>query len=162
MCSSDLFPSHDRRLSAEYRQDAPEAPKSIIIKEAPRAAIITVPPVPDGADGVKLWITGAETTTIDIGGTTTYTYTANPNIYTITACYYDVFGDGEQSPAYTFTISPTFKEEWIADESISLKKVDGVIKDAVADAQKAIPMIDTINGNIDAIDTSIVNKTRVS
>jgi predicted phage tail protein len=136
--------------SVEYRMDKPAAPKNIVIQSAPRAAIITVPPIPDGADGIRLQITGDKTTIVDIGATTTYTYAADPDIYTMTACYYDVFGDGEQSDRYTMTIKPTFNSEWIADESISLAKVDSVIDDALAKGKSAYEGVTNIVANLNS------------
>ena len=52
------------------------------------------------------------------------------------------------SAEYQMTIKPMLDESWIADEAVSLKKVDKTISDAVADAQKAIPRLDKIDTNI--------------
>ncbi len=142
--------SYPASLSYDYPVLA--APDGLTIEKAILAVNISVPDIPAGADGVRLYI---EHQPIDIGKNTHYTYANQAGIYTVTACYYDIFGEGYQTAEYQAVIDPHIDPKYIEDESISLKKVDGTIKTAVSDAQQAIPRIDAIDGNIETINGNI-------
>ena len=142
--------SYPASLSYDYPVLA--APGGLTIEKAILAVNISVPDIPAGADGVRLYI---EHQPIDIGKNTHYTYSNQAGIYTVTACYYDIFGEGYQTAEYQAVIDPYINPKYIEDESISLKKVDGTIKTAVSDAQQAIPRIDAIDGNIETITGNI-------
>lgn len=142
--------SYPASLSYDYPVLA--APGGLTIEKAILAVNISVPDIPAGADGVRLYI---EHQPIDIGKNTHYTYSNQAGIYTVTACYYDIFGEGYQTAEHQAVIDPYVDPKYIEDESISLKKVDGTIKTAVSDAQQAIPRIDAIDGNIETINGNI-------
>ena len=140
--------------SLSYDYPVLGAPGGLTIEKAILAVNISVPDIPAGADGVRLYI---EHQPIDIGKNTHYTYSNQAGIYTVTACYYDIFGEGYQTAEYQTVIDPYIDPKYIEDESISLKKVDGTIKTAVSDAQQAIPRIDVIDGNIETINENITD-----
>ena len=142
--------SYPASLSYDYPVLA--APGGLTVEKAILAVNISVPDIPAGADGVRLYI---EHQPIDIGKNTHYTYSNQAGIYTVTACYYDIFGEGYQTTEHQAVIDPYVDPKYIEDESISLKKVDGTIKTAVSDAQQAIPRIDAIDGNIETINGNI-------
>ena len=142
--------SYPASLSYDYPVLA--APGGLTIEKAILAVNISVPDIPAGADGVRLYI---EHQPIDIGKNTHYTYSNQAGIYTVTACYYDIFGEGYQTTEYQAVIDPYIDPKYIEDESISLKMVDSTIKTAVSDAQQAIPRIDAIDGNIETINGNI-------
>lgn len=75
-------------------------------------------------------------------------YQCEPDVYSVYACYVDIFGEGYRTVGYAFTVKPTIDEEWIEDGAISLKKVDKTIQSAVSDAQQAIPRLDTLDANV--------------
>lgn len=130
------------------------APGGLTIEKGILSANITVPDIPNGADGVRLYI---EHQPIDIGKNTHYSYSNAAGIYTVTACYYDIFGEGYQTAEYQAVIEPYIDPKYIAEESLSLKMMDTTIKGTVADAQEAIPRIEEIDGNIEKIDGNITD-----
>ncbi|MDY6300097.1 MAG: phage tail protein [Selenomonadaceae bacterium] len=138
--------------SLSYDYPVLSAPGGLTIEKAILAVNITVPDIPDGADGVHLYI---EHRQIDIGKNTNYTYSNQAGIYAVTACYYDIFGEGYQTAEYQAVIDPCIDPKYIEEESITLEKVDDTIKTAVSDAQQAIPRIEKIDGNIETIDGNI-------
>lgn len=135
--------SYPAKLSYDYPKL--NAPGGLTIEKGILSANITVPDIPNGADGVRLYI---EQQPIDIGKNTHYTYSNQAGIYTVTACYYDIFGEGYQTAEHQAVIDPYIDPKYIEDESISLKMVDGTIKTAVSDAQQAIPRLDTLDANV--------------
>lgn len=131
--------------SLSYDYPVLGAPSGLTIEKAILAVNISVPDIPAGADGVRLYI---ERNPIDIGKNTHYAYSNQAGIYTVTACYYDIFGDGYQTAEYQAVIDPCIDPKYIEEESITLKKVDDTIKKAVADAQTAIPRLDGLDKDI--------------
>ena len=131
--------------SLSYDYPVLGAPGGLTIEKAILAVNIGVPDIPAGADGVRLYI---EHHPIDIGKNTHYAYSNQAGIYTVTACYYDIFGDGYQTAEYQAVIDPCIDPKYIEEESITLKKVDDTIKKAVADAQTAIPRLDGLDKDI--------------
>lgn len=139
---------YSQPASLSYSYEMLAAPWALTFTEAPRSVIIDVPALIDGADGIRLYIAD---TPVDLGKNTRYTYAAEPGIYEVKACYYDVFGEGNMSQSYSFTIKPTFNDEWIKDGSLSIKKMDAVINDAVKDAQEAIPRLDSLDKSVSSL-----------
>jgi predicted phage tail protein len=131
------------------------APSGLTIEKGILSANITVPDIPSGADGVRLYIKGQP---IDIGKNTHYSYSNAAGIYTVAACYYDIFGEGYQTAEYQAVIEPHIDEKYFADESISLRTVDKSIKQDLADAREAIPRLDNVDTRIDNLDTSTTER----
>ena len=126
--------SYPASLSYDYPVLA--APGGLTIEKAILAVNISVPDIPAGADGVRLYV---EHQPIDIGKNTHYTYSNQAGIYTVTACYYDIFGEGYQTAEYQAVIDPHINPKYIEDESLGLSLMDKTIQDAVKDAQNALP-----------------------
>jgi predicted phage tail protein len=124
--------------SLSYDYPILNAPSSLTIEKAILAVNISVPDLPDGADGVRLYI---EHQPIDIGKNIYYTYSNKAGIYTVTACYYDIFGEGYQTAEYHAVIDPHIDPKYVEDESLTLNMMDKTIKDAVNDAQQALPSL---------------------
>ena len=122
--------------SLSYDYPVLGAPGGLTIEKAILAVNISVPDIPAGADGVRLYI---EHQPIDIGKNTHYTYSNQAGIYTVTACYYDIFGEGYQTAEYQAVIDPHIDPKYIKDESLGLSLMDKTIQDAVKDAQEALP-----------------------
>ena len=141
--------------SLSYDYPALAAPGGLMIEKAILAVNISVPDIPAGADGVRLYI---EQQPIDIGKNTHYTYSNQAGIYTVTACYYDIFGEGYQTAEHQAVIDPHVDEKYFADESISLRTVDKSIKQDLADAREAIPRLDDVDTRIDNLDASTTER----
>lgn len=126
--------SYPAKLSYDYPKL--NAPGGLTIEKGILSANIIVPDIPNGADGVRLYI---EHRPIDIGKNTHYTYSNQAGIYTVTACYYDIFGEGYQTAEYQAVIDPHIDPKYIEDESLGLSLMDKTIQDAIKDAQDALP-----------------------
>lgn len=138
-----------------YNKPMPDAPTNIAITTALRGANFRVPPIPNTATSVRYYISGAKTTDMIEAKNPLVVYQCEPDVYSIYACYVDIFGEGYRTVDYAFTVTPYIDPKYIEDESISLKMVDNTIKTAVSDAQQAIPRIDAIDGNIETINGNI-------
>lgn len=131
-----------------YKKTRPDAPNNITITTALRGANFRVPPIPSTATSVRYYISGTKTTDMIESKNPLVVYQCEPDVYSVYACYVDIFGEGYRTVGYAFTVKPTIDEEWIEDGAISLKKVDKTIQSAVSDAQQAIPRLDTLDANV--------------
>lgn len=131
-----------------YKKTRPDAPTNITITTALRGANFRVPPIPSTATSVRYYISGTKTTDMIESKNPLVVYQCEPDVYSIYACYVDIFGEGYCTVDYAFTITPYIDPEWLKDEAISLKKVDKTIQSAVSDAQQAIPRLDTLDANV--------------
>ena len=138
-----------------YKKTRPDAPNNITITTALRGANFRVPPIPSTATSVRYYISGTKTTDMIESKNPLVVYQCEPDVYSVYVCYVDIFGEGYRTVGYAFTVKPTIDEEWIEDEAISLKKVDKTIQSAVSDAQQAIPRLDSVDNNINTINTNI-------
>ena len=135
-------------LQYTYRQlDAP----TVTFSEIPAGCKITLSALPERANGAKIKI---EDKIIKVEATA-YTYQGKAGIFDVSACYTDIFGEGYWSTTYLMTVKPTIDPSFFANESITLDMVDKTLKEAVADAQEAIPRLDGIDATLDGIDTTI-------
>lgn len=129
--------SYPAKLSYDYPKL--NAPAGITIDKAILSVNLSVPELMVGADGVNLYVDGKK---IDIGKNTHYAYANVPGIYTVSACYYDVFGEGYMTAEYQAVIDMYINPDYIKEESLSLKKMDATIKNAVSDAQTKLPQLE--------------------
>ncbi|WP_337520719.1 phage tail protein, partial [Mitsuokella jalaludinii] len=140
-----------------YKKTRPDAPTNIAITTALRGANFRVPPIPSTATSVRYYISGTKTTDMIESKNPLVVYQCEPDVYSIYACYVDIFGEGYRTVDYAFTVTPYIDPEWLKDEAISLKKVDKEIQNAVADAQEAIPRLDGVDNDITNINNDITN-----
>lgn len=122
-----------------YNKPMPDAPTNISITTALRGANFRVPPIPSTATSVRYYISGTKTTDMIESKNPLVVYQCEPDVYSIYACYVDIFGEGYRTVDYAFTVTPYIDPECLKDEAISLKKVDKEIQNVVKDAQQALP-----------------------
>lgn len=126
--------SYPAKLSYGYPRLS--APASITVEQAILSVNLSVPELIDGAEGVKFYIDGSP---IDIGKNIHYAYANKAGIYAVSACYYDVFGEGYRTAEYQAVIKTYVDPQYIKEESLALSMMDKTIQDAVSDAQQALP-----------------------
>lgn len=129
--------SYPAKLSYDYPKL--NAPAGITIDKAILSVNLSVPELIVEADGVNFYVDGKK---IDIGKNTHYAYANVPGIYTVSACYYDVFGEGYMTAEYQAVIDMYINPDYIKEETLSLKKMDATIKNAVSDAQTKLPQLE--------------------
>lgn len=133
--------------------DAPTITADLLLN----SANITIGAMPSTANSINLYITGENYAKEFNITNTVYNFTGDPNIYDVTAAYVDIFGEGYVSQAIQVVINATIDPKYLADESITLAKVDSDIQTAVDNANNSVPRLDTIDTSIDGINKSIVS-----
>lgn len=138
-----------------YNYPKPDAPSFIHFTEALRGVNVLVAPFPARVKSMRLYVEGTKVSkALDLNNAS-YTFYGDPDVYNFSASYVDLMGEGYTSVKYSYTIKPEMNPEWLKDEAISLKKVDKTIQSAVSDAQQAIPRLDSVDNNINTINTNI-------
>lgn len=138
-----------------YNYPKPDAPSYIHFTEALRGVNVLVAPFPARVKSMHLYVEGHNISKSFDLANASYTFNGEPDIYYFWASYVDLMGEGYTSVRYSYTIKPEMNPEWLKDEAISLKKVDKEIQNAVADAQEAIPRLDSVDGSIETINASV-------
>lgn len=138
-----------------YNYPKPDAPSYIRFTEALRGVNVLVAPFPARVKSMRLYVEGRNISKSFELANANYTFYGEPDIYNFWASYVDLMGEGYTSVKYAYTIKPELNPEWLKDEAISLKKVDKTIQSAVADAQEAIPRLDSVDGSIETINSNI-------
>lgn len=124
-----------------YNYPKPDAPSHIHFTEALRGVNVLVAPFPARVKSVRLYVEGTNVSkALDLDNAS-YTFYGEPDVYSFSASYVDLMGEGYTSVKYSYTIKPEMNPEWLKDEAISLKKVDKEIQNAVKDAQQALPSL---------------------
>lgn len=140
---------------ATYNYPKPDAPSYIHFTEALRGVNVLVAPFPARVKSVRLYVEGTNVSkALDLDNAL-YTFYGEPGVYSFSASYVDLMGEGYTSVKYSYTIKPEMNPEWLKDEAISLKKVDKEIQNAVKDAQQAIPRLDKVDNDIADINNDI-------
>lgn len=138
-----------------YNYPKPDAPSYIHFTEAVRGVNVLVAPFPAHVKSMRLYVEGHNISKAFDLNNASYTFYGEPDIYEFWASYVDLMGEGYTSVKYAYTIKPELNPEWLKDEAISLKKVDKTIQSAVADAQEAIPRLDSVDSDIKQISEDI-------
>jgi predicted nucleic acid-binding Zn-ribbon protein len=134
-----------------YSKPIPTAPLTVTITKTFQGLTIKCSDIPEDCVGAVFSINGLQFKSQN----NEYTYFATSGSFTVKVCYYDIFGNGDWSLEQSVSIIEYIDPDWLADDSLTLEKMDSVIKDAVKDAQDAIPRLDGLDGSITSINTAI-------
>lgn len=133
-----------------YSKPKPLAPV-VTVKPIFQGLLITCGALPNYGLGINVHIDDV----VYSSPNNSYTFKSMGGIYNVRVAYVDLFGEGELSKEVTVTVEPTLNPEYLAAESISLEKMDSVIKDAVEMAQNGVSGVEfnqTVNQLTQATD----------
>lgn len=142
-----------------YNKPAPPKPNPPQLLAILGGFSVKTDAIPAGCAGVALYIDGYSLTKVR-SVNNTYTHTCEAGIYDVTAAFFDLFGEGEQSGASRVTVKEKVSSEMLEEEAVSLDKVDTVLKTAVANANAAIPRLDGLDTDISRIDQTTASITQ--
>ena len=121
-----------------YNFPAPPAP-TITLAPLFQGFTVTTTTFPSTVNGISVHINdGSGGDEIYLSPNNRYDYKRNGGVFDVSVAFTDVFGEGTLSSISEITVTPTIDPALIAAESLSLEKMDGIIQDAVAQAQNAV------------------------
>lgn len=141
----------------EYSYPKLDAPATVTFSKLPRGMRIIVPAFPWSCNKMNVYLTSRTVSDKFTSSNAVYSYMGEPDIYYVRVAYVDLLGEGYASQEYSFTIEPTFPEEWIKDGSLSEKKMDKVVAEALEQARKATTDIVELKQTDESIQGTVAN-----
>lgn len=139
-----------------YNKPLPKKPKAPAVVPKLGGMAITTEAIPSDCIGVNIYIdagSAGESKSIH-SENNLISYLCDAGIYSVSAAFVDIFGEGPRSDATTCTVKVEIDQSMIKDEAISLSKVDNNLKQVfnttIPDMEKGIAQ------NSDSI-TALVN-----
>lgn len=137
----------------QYNKAKPKRPGMPAVNESLGGFGVRVESIPSGCIGMNVYIND-EVNIRTVNNTLAYTCPAG--LYNVSAAFYDLFGEGEKSPAASVVVKIEIDETMIKDEAISLAKVDAAIAQALKDGKAAntnvIQLVQNLNDTKNGID----------
>lgn len=118
-----------------YSKPEPAKPAVPEVKGTMTGFGVTAGAIPNDCIGMNVYINSTDVIKTE---NNVLSYNCEAGIYYVKVAYYDLFGEGPKSEEANVTVKVIIDESMIKDETITLKKVDKTIQEAVADAQKAV------------------------
>lgn len=133
-----------------YNKAAPKTPDSPQVTTKLGGLSIVAGSIPSGCIGMIAYINDTAVKTVN----NTLTYTCDAGIYDVQVSYYDLFGEGEKSPATRATVKVAVDSDMLADEAVTEAKIEQAIKDNIASGVSAhdsvVQIVSALNSDADA------------
>lgn len=137
-----------------YNKPAPVAPSNVVLTNIFQGFTVTCDALPAYCLGINVHINDGSGDKVYFSPNNSYVFKTTGGIFDVSVAYVDIFGEGTKSATVRRTIVATVDPALLASESISLAKMDTVIKDAIAKAQSSVSTtslafsLTTVNTNI--------------
>lgn len=106
---------------------------------------VTAAAIPNGCIGMAIYIDAKDAIRTE---NNVYSYACGAGIYAVKIAYYDLFGEGEKSEDALVTVKVEIDSSMIANEAISLEKVDAAIKEKLASGEAAEKMVRIVSDDL--------------
>lgn len=150
--------------AVSYNFPTLSAPKVTVTAKPARRVECVVNTMPAQAAGIRWTLAGASYSYEETTADKRHSIFCEPDVYTVTACYYDYFGDGTASAGVTATVKATIDSSLIEAEAISADKLDAATQTALKNAEQTAKDLGTLSGNVytktetdDQISSAFVN-----
>jgi hypothetical protein len=141
----------------EYRKEAPSAPAKVTLTDVFQGVVVTTEALPLYCVGINVHINDGTGDKVFYSPNNSYTFKTTGGIFDIQVAFVDIFGEGAKSAVVTKVVSATVDPALLAAESLSLEKMDAVIKDAVEKAKVSIDTT-TFNSNVSRLEAEKTSK----
>ena len=136
----------------QYNKPVPKKPNPPVLTSTIGGFGLTAEAVPKDCAGMNIYISGTDGQKTIKTENNSYSHTCGAGIYDVSIDYYDLFGEGEKSGESRVVVKISISKDMLADEAVSLEKVDKLLKNAVSNANAAIPRLNTVDKNITKIE----------
>lgn len=144
----------------QYNKQPPKKPNPPVLTSTIGGFGLTAEAIPKDCAGMNIYISGTDGQKTIKTENNSYSHTCGAGIYDVSIAYYDLFGEGEKSGESRVTVKISISKDMLEDEAVSLEKVDKLLKNAVANANAAIPRLNTVDKNISKIEQTQKNITQ--
>ena len=144
----------------QYNKPIPKKPNPPVLTSTIGGFGLTAEAIPKDCAGMNIYINGTDGQKTIKTENNVYSHTCGAGIYDVSIAYYDLFGEGEKSGESRVVVKISISKDMLEDEAVSLEKVDKLLKNAVANANAAIPRLNTVDKNISKIEQTQKNITQ--
>jgi hypothetical protein len=116
----------------EYNKPLPSAPTSVNYTKLFQGIQVTTEALPLYSAGINVHSNDGTGDLVQFGVNNSYTFKSTGGIYDMRVAFVDIFGEGELSPVVEVVLKATIDPALLASESLSLDKMDAIIKETIA------------------------------
>lgn len=142
----------------KYYKKMPRKPNPPILQAVIGGFGVAADTIPNGANGMNVYINGQAVHTEN----NTLSHTCKAGIYDVSVAYTDIFGEGEKSEPSRVIVKETISGDMLDSESISLSKVDGLIKKKLESGEMARQETARIVSSFSDLETAKANYSAFS
>lgn len=132
----------------QYNKPVPKKPNPPVLTSTIGGFGLTAESIPADCAGMNIYIGGTDGQKTIKTENNSYSHTCGAGIYDVSIAYYDLFGEGEKSGESRVTVKISISKDMIETESISLEKVDKLIKQKLEAGAIAKQDVTTIVSNL--------------
>ena len=132
----------------QYNKPVPKKPNPPVLTSTIGGFGLTAEAIPKDCAGMNIYISGTDGQKTIKTKNNVYSHTCGAGIYDVSIAYYDLFGEGEKSGESRVTVKISISKDMLADEAISLEKVDKLIKQKLEAGAIAKQDVTTIVSNL--------------
>ena len=132
----------------QYNKLVPKKPNPPVLTSTIGGFGLTAEAIPKDCAGMNIYINGTDGQKTIKTENNSYSHTCGAGIYDVSIAYYDLFGEGDKSGESRVTVKISISKDMLADEAISLEKVDKLIKQKLEAGAIAKQDVTTIVSNL--------------
>lgn len=132
----------------QYNKQPPKKPNSPVLTSTIGGFGLTAEAIPKDCAGMNIYISGTDGQKTIKTENNSYSHTCGAGIYDVSIAYYDLFGEGEKSGESRVVVKISISKDMLADEAVSLAKVDALVKQKLNDGAIAKQDVTTIVSNL--------------
>lgn len=132
----------------QYNKQPPKKPNPPVLTSTIGGFGLTAEAIPKDCAGMNIYISGTDGQKTIKTENNSYSHTCGAGIYDVSIAYYDLFGEGEKSEASRVVVKVSISKDMLEDETVSLAKVDALVKQKLNDGAIAKQDVTTIVSNL--------------
>lgn len=132
----------------QYNKPVPKKPNPPVLTSTIGGFGLTAEAIPKDCAGMNIYISGTDGQKTIKTENNSYSHTCGAGIYDVSIAYYDLFGEGEKSGESRVVVKISISKDMLADEAVSLEKVDALVKQKLDEGAIAKQDVTTIVSNL--------------
>ena len=139
----------------EYSKEKPPTPEKPKLTTKLGGFSIEAEPIPDGCSGMSIYISAGgsdNTDSVIYTQNNVYSYMCDAGIYDVQIAYKDIFGEGDKSAISSILVKVLVDNDFLADEAVSVEKIDKVVQDAIDQGIEAKNQVVQLVGDLNSED----------
>ncbi|WP_302566278.1 phage tail protein [Dialister invisus] len=132
----------------QYNKPIPKKPNPPVLTSTIGGFGLTAEAIPNDCAGMNIYINGTDGQKAIKTENNSYSHTCGAGIYDVSIAYYDLFGEGEKSGESRVVVKISISKEMLEDATVSIAKVDALVKQKLNDGEIAKQNVATVVSNL--------------